>query len=146
MLHLFNEVPVFVVVILLVGVVAGIVGAVRHFSSRDIPCEFCGAFKWEVFSPFAGDEGCVLCNNLETQALYDASVVARDEAAYERKSRDNRTHEARAALHHDERDFFGGNDEATVFESKWGMNPKIALKRHNSSRVVKTPKFYGMSS
>jgi hypothetical protein len=142
MLHLFNEVPVFVIVILLVGAVAGIIGAVRHFTSRDLPCKFCGTFKRDVFGVFAISEGCGNCNNAETVALYEASVIARDEANDERKSRDNRSYEARFALHHDGRDFFGGNDEATVFEDKWGMSPKMALKRHNSSKVVKMPKSY----
>ena len=142
MLHLFNEVPVFVIVILLVGAVAGIIGAVRHFTSRDLPCKFCGTFKRDVFGVFAISEGCGDCNNAETAALYEASVIARDEANDERKFRDIRSYEARLALHNDGRDFFGGNDEATMFEDAWGMSPKMALKRHNSSRVVKMPKSY----
>ena len=143
MLHLFNEVPVFVIVILLVGAVAGIIGAVRHFTSRDLPCKFCGAFKRDVFGVFASSEGCGVCNNAETVALYEASVIARDEANDERKSRDNRSREARLALHNDEIDFFvEANEHATAFWNKWGMSPKMALKRHNSSKVVKMPKPY----
>ena len=143
MLHIFNEVPVEMIVILLVGAVAGIIGAVRHFTSRDLPCKFCGTHRRDVFGLFAISEGCPTCNNAETAALYEASVIARDRAMDERKARDNRSREARLALHNDEVDFFvEANEHATAFWNEWGMSPKQALKRHNSSKVVKMPKSY----
>ena len=143
MLHIFNEVPVEMIVILLVGAVAGIIGAVRFFAGRDLPCKFCGTHRRDIFGLFAVSEGCPTCNNAETAALYEASVIARDEANDERKSRDNRSREARLALHNDEVDFFvEANEHATAFWNKWGMSPKTALKRHNSSKVVKMPKSY----
>ncbi len=141
MLHLFNEVPVFVIVILMVGAVAGIIGAVRFFAGRDLPCKVCGTFKRDVFGLFAVSEGCPTCNNAETAALYEASVVARDRVEDERKARDNRSREAKLAMQLDRIDALASaNEYADEFAGKWGMSPKMALKRHNSSKVVKMPK------
>jgi hypothetical protein len=143
MLHLFNEVPVFVIVILMVGAVAGIIGAVRHFTSRDLPCKVCGTFKRDVFGLFAVSEGCPTCNNAETAALYEAFVTARDRVEDERKARDNRSREAKLAMQLDRIDALASaNEYADEFAGKWGMSPKMALKRHNSSKVVKMPKSY----
>ncbi len=141
MLHLFNEVPVFVIVILMVGAVAGIIGAVRFFAGRDLPCKFCGTHRRDVFGLFAVSEGCPACNNAETAALYEASVIARDRVEDERKARDNRSREAKLAMQLDRIDALASaNEYADEFAGKWGMSPKMALKRHNSSKVVRMPK------